>query len=75
MSTVFICRHFGCLTGEDWDDLLATHPLDCGQKREFGEKQEKYFKGKVVTFTVQSLIPYQYPVDLLSFFFYEKGSK
>ena len=39
--------------------------VDRGQMREICEKQEKYFKGKVVTFTVQSLILYQYPVDLL----------
>ena len=42
--------------------------LDRGQTREICEKQEKYFKGKVVTLTVQSLILYQYPVDLLTFF-------
>ena len=36
--------------------------LDRGQTREVCEKQEKYFKGKVVTLTVQSLILYQYPV-------------
>ena len=35
--------------------------------REICEKQKKYFKGKFVTFTVQSLILYQYPVDLLTF--------
>ena len=35
---------------------------------EICEKQEKDFKGKAVTFTIQSLILYQYPVDLLSFF-------
>ena len=38
-----------------------------GQTREICEKQEKYFKGKVVTFTVQSLILNQYPADLLTF--------
>ena len=42
--------------------------LDRGQTREICEKQEKYFKGKVVTLTVQSLILCQYPVDLLTFF-------
>ena len=42
-------------------------PLDRGQTREICEKQEKYLKGKVVTFTVQSLILCQYPVDLLTF--------
>ena len=46
----------------------TTLPFDRGQTREIGEKQEKYFKGKVVTLTVQSLILYQYPVDLLTFF-------
>ena len=45
-----------------------THLFDRGQTREICEKQEKYFKGKVVTLTVQSLILYQYPVDLLTFF-------
>ena len=42
--------------------------LDRGQTREIWEKQEKYFKGKVVTLTVQGLILYQYPADLLTFF-------
>ena len=42
--------------------------LDRGQTREICEKQEKYFKGKVVTFIVHSLILNQYPVDLLTFF-------
>ena len=42
--------------------------VDHGQTREICEKQEKCFKGKVVTFTVHSLILYQYPVDLLNFF-------
>ena len=51
-----------CTTG----NLLKT--LDRGQSREICEKQEKYFKGKVVTFTVHSLILNQYPVDLLTFF-------
>ena len=41
--------------------------VDRGQTREIREKQEKCFKGTVVTFTVQSLIPYQYPIDLLTF--------
>ena len=31
------------------------------------EKQEKFFKGKIVILTVQCLIPYQYPVDLLTY--------
>ena len=50
--------------------LSSSRPLeiDRGQTREICEKQEKYFKGKVVTFTVHSLILYQYPVDLLTFF-------
>ena len=47
--------------------LSSSISFDCGQTREICEKQEKYFKGKVVTFTVQSLILYQYPVDLLTF--------
>ena len=37
--------------------------LDRGQTKEICEKQEKYFKGKVV----QSLILYQYPVSLLTY--------
>ena len=41
--------------------------LDRGQTKEICEKQEKYFKGKVVIFTVQSLILYQYPVSLLTY--------
>ena len=41
--------------------------FDRGQTREICEKQEKYRKGKAVTFTVQSFILYQYPVDLLTF--------
>ena len=41
--------------------------FDRGQTREICEKQEKYLKGKAVTFTVQSLILCQYPVDLLTF--------
>jgi len=32
------------------------------------EKQEKYFKGKGIIFTVQSLILCHYPVDLLKRF-------
>ena len=42
--------------------------LDRGQTSKICEKQGKYSKGKVVTFTVQSSILYQYPVDLLTFF-------
>ena len=30
--------------------------IDLGQTREIYEEQDKYFKGKVVTFTIQSLI-------------------
>ena len=48
--------------------LLTTHTSDRGQTREIREKQEKYFKGKAVTFAVQRLIFFQYPVDLLTFF-------
>ena len=40
--------------------------VDRVQTREICEKQEKYFKGKIVTCTVESLILYQYPVDLLT---------
>ena len=55
---------------------MARAPLDRGQTREICEKQEKYSKGKVVTFTVQSSILYKYPVYLLtSFELYEKSSK
>ena len=46
---------------------FSSRALDRGQTREICEKQEKYPKGKVVTFTVQSLILCQYPVDLLNF--------
>ena len=46
--------------------LDTRQRVDRGQTRENCEKQEKYFKGKVVTFNVQSLIRYQYPVDLLT---------
>ena len=41
--------------------------VDRGQMREICEKQGNDFKGKVVTFTVESLILYQYSVDLLTF--------
>ena len=45
-------------------------PADAGltNTREIFEQQEKYFKGKVVILTVHSLILYQHPVDLLTFF-------
>ena len=49
-------------------ECLTTHNIDRGQTREIGEKQEKYFKGKAVTFAVQRLIFFEYPVDLLTFF-------
>ena len=50
--------------------------LDGGQTREICEKREKYSKGKVVTLTLQSLVLYQYPVDLLTCFdLYYKSSK
>ena len=36
------------------------------KRKKFAKKRkEKYFKGKVVIFTVQSSIPYQYSIDLL----------
>ena len=50
-----------------------TVNIDRGQTREICEKQEKYriasSKGKVVTYTVQSLIFYHYPVHLQPFNF------
>ena len=51
--------------------------VDRGQMREIGEKQEKYFKWKVaISFTVQSLILYQCPVDSLTFLeFYLESNK
>ena len=39
--------------------------FDRGQTREICEKQEKYFKGKIVIFAVQSLILSQYSFDYL----------
>ena len=54
----------------DPGDEVGHHSMnsfDRGQTREICEKQENYFKGKVVTFTVQSLLLYQYPADLLTF--------
>ena len=39
---------------------------DRGQTIEMCEKEEKYFKGKVVIFSVQSEILCQYSVDLLN---------
>ena len=47
--------------------MYMTPNFDRGQTREICGKQEKFFKGNVVTFTVQRLILYQYPVDLLTF--------
>ena len=56
--------------------MTSAGGLHRGHTREICEKQEKYFKGKVVTFTVQSLILYQYPVDLLTFLeVYQESSK
>ena len=49
------------------NENTKSHPLlgDRGQAREIFEKQEKYLKGKVVSF--QSLTLHQYLVDLLTF--------
>ena len=46
---------------------VARSRVDRDQTREICEKHEKYFKGKVVIFTVQSLILNQYPVVLLTY--------
>ena len=46
----------------------VSSAVDRGQTSEICEKQGKYSKGKVVTFTVQSSIVYQYSFDLLTFF-------
>ena len=46
---------------------VPTMKVDRGQTREICKKQGNYFKGKVVTFTVQTLLLYQYPADLLTF--------
>ena len=43
---------------------FALHS-DCPRSNE--KKEEKYFKGKVAIFTVQSFILDQYPVDLLTY--------
>ena len=51
----------------DGPNFAFYRRLDRGQTREICEKQEKYFKGKVFTFTVKTLILYQYPVDSLTF--------
>ena len=55
------------MIGRGLERERGSGAVDRGQTREICEKQEKHFKGKVVTFTVQSLILYQYPVDLLTF--------
>ena len=55
---------------------VESRYLHRGQTGEIREKQEKYFKGKAVTFTVQRLTFFQYPVDLLTVFeLYIKSSK
>ena len=49
--------------------FLSLRNVDRGQAKEICEKKKrkkKYFKGKVVIFTVQRLILYQYPVDFLT---------
>ena len=56
-----------CSTLLDSQMVQVTCGHDRGQTREICEKQENYSKGKVVTFTVQSLLVYQYPADLLTF--------
>ena len=62
-------RDISPLCSSQSDHIPSTRSgLDRVQTREICEKQEKYFKGKVVTFTIQSLILYKYPVDLLTFF-------
>ena len=45
----------------------ACELVNRGQTREICEKQENYFKRKVVTFTVQSFILYQYAAVLQTF--------
>ena len=40
--------------------------IDCDQRRKICEKQETMLQWKVVIFTVQILIPYQYIADLLN---------
>ena len=56
-------EHFVCAC--DYDGWIARLPRS--NERNL-QKQEQYFKGKVVTFPIQSLILYQYPVGLLTFF-------
>ena len=50
----------GCGDGGNSDcaNSMGWELVDRGQTRKICEKQENYFKGKVVTFTVQSLLPY-----------------
>ena len=50
-----------------WGETMALR-FDRCQTREICEKQEKYFKAKVVSLTVQSSTLHQYPVDLLNVF-------
>ena len=50
-------RSFGKIFGGKSNAVARVGRLvDRGQTREICEKQEKYFKGKVATFTIQSLI-------------------
>ena len=60
-----------------WQQYInARFFLDDDQTREICKKQEKYFRGKVVIFTVQTSILYQHPVDLQAFLeLYLKSSK
>ena len=44
--------------------LLASTAI---KREKFAKNKKKYFKGKVVIFTVETLITFQYPVDLLTF--------
>ena len=43
------------------------HNLTAVKREKFAKNKKKYCKGKVATGTVQSLILYQYRVDLLTF--------
>ena len=56
---------YGKAWAETWRSVWP--PLTAVKREKFAKRKEKYCKGKVVTFTVQSLILYQYPVDLLTF--------
>ena len=54
-------RDFTVFTVVDTSPCSAYRPIsevDRGQTREICEKQENYFRGKVVTCTVQSLLLY-----------------